>query len=168
MTTNRIAAQDGRTILDGFVVFKLFSADTGGALAMVEHTLAPGTLGAPVHTHRDEDEYSYVLEGELTVLIGDQVVHAPAGTLVCKPRSTPHTFWNGGATPVRLLEIIAPGGFEEYFDELAEVLGSGPPDPGHLTAVAQKYNVAMDFSSVAELGKRYGVWLGGPRAANGG
>jgi hypothetical protein len=64
MSTKVVAPKEGRTILDRFVVFKLFGADTGGALSVVEHVLEPGTLAAPMHTHRDEDEYSYVLEPE--------------------------------------------------------------------------------------------------------
>jgi quercetin dioxygenase-like cupin family protein len=166
MTTNVVAVDEGRTTLDGFVRFKLFGADTGGTFAVVEHVLAPGTLAAPMHTHRNEDEYSYVLEGEMIALVGDQLISAPAGTLVCKPRDIPHTFWNQGSTPARLLEIIAPAGFERYFDELAVVLGADrPPDIGRILALAQKYSVEMDFSTVRELEQRYNVWLGGPRAA---
>jgi quercetin dioxygenase-like cupin family protein len=150
--------------LDGFVVFKLFGADTGGGFSIVEHVLQPGMLAAPVHTHRNEDEYSYVLEGEMTALIGEQLISAPAGALVCKPRDIPHTFWNPGATPARLLEIISPAGFEQYFDELAEVLGGGPPDIERIQALAQKYQLEMDFSSVVELERRYNVRIGGPPA----
>src|SRR5262245_26783711 len=118
MTTKVIAPNEGRTVMNGFVVFKLFGADTGGALTVVEHVLEPGTLGAAMHTHRNQDEYSYVLDGEMTALIGDELIHASAGTLVGKPRGIPHTFWNQGNTQLRLLEIIAPAGFEGYFDEL--------------------------------------------------
>jgi quercetin dioxygenase-like cupin family protein len=166
MATTVVAPNAGRSILDGFVVFKLLGADTGGALAVVEHVLAPGMLAAPVHTHRNEDEYSYVLEGEMAALIGEQVIHAPAGTLVCKPRNIRHTFWNQGSTPARILEIISPAGFERYFDELAEVLGSGgPPDIDRIQALARGYDMEMDFGSVPELLERYGLHLGGPPPA---
>lgn len=166
MSTKVIAPSEGRTILDGFVAFKLLGSDTGGALAIVEHVLGSGILGAPMHTHRKEDEYSYVLAGEITVLIGDQLIHAPAGTLVAKPRNIPHTFWNQGSVPARLLEIISPAGFEGYFDDLAEVLGAGgPPDIGRITAVAQKYSMEMDFSSILEISQKYNVSLGDAPAA---
>jgi len=164
MSTKVVAPNEGRIILDGFVGFKLFGADTGGALAVVEHVLGPGLLGAPMHTHRNEDEYSYVLEGAITVLVGDQLIQAPAGTLVCKPRNIPHTFWNQGSIPARLLEIISPAGFEGYFDELAEVLSAGgPPDIGRITALAQKYGMEMDFSTIAEISQKYNVSIGAPR-----
>jgi quercetin dioxygenase-like cupin family protein len=166
MTPTVVAPNAGRTILDGFVVFKLFGTDTGGGFSALEHRLDPGTLAAPVHTHRNEDEYSYVLEGEITALVGDELIHAPAGTLVCKPRNIPHTFWNQGSTPARLLEIISPAGFERYFDELAEVLGAGgPPDIERIQSLAQKYEVEMDFSSVMDLVRKYNLSLGGPRAS---
>ncbi len=166
MATKVVSSDEGRTVMNGFVVFKLGSADTRGALTVVEHVLEPGTLGAPVHTHRNEDEYSYILQGEMTALIGGELIHAPAGTLVCKPRHIPHTFWNQGTTTTRILELIAPGGFEGYFDELAEVVSvCGPPDVSRIIAIAQKYGVEMDFSSVMDLSQKYNVWLGGPQAA---
>ncbi len=164
MLTKVVARDEGRTVMNGFVVFKLFAADTGGALTVVEHVLEPGMLGAPMHTHRNEDEYSYVLQGEMTALIGGELIRAPASTLVCKPRGIPHTFWNQGTTQTRLLELIAPAGFEGYFDELAEVVAvCGPPDTGRIIAIAQKYGVDMDFSTLMDISHTYDVWLGGAR-----
>jgi quercetin dioxygenase-like cupin family protein len=165
MTTKIIATDAGRSILEGFVVFKLFGADTGGTFAIVEHTLQPGMLAAAIHTHRNEDEYSYVLSGEMTALIGGELVHAPAGTLVCKPRHIPHTFWNQGSTVAKLLEIISPAGFERYFDELNEALAAGgPPDVERILALAERYGLEMDFGSVAELLEKYNLWIGEPPA----
>src|SRR5712692_8107072 len=68
------------------VVFKLYGTDTGGRFAVVEHPLATGILGGPSHIHHQEDETSYVLEGEIMAQIGDQLIQAPAGTLIFKPR----------------------------------------------------------------------------------
>ena len=145
------------------VVFKLLSADTGGRFAVVEHPLAPGTLGGPPHVHHWEDEASYVLEGEMTALVGDQLIHAPAGTLVFKPKGVRHTFWNQGPAPARILEIISPAGFETYFEELAEIVSpGGPPDIARLIALAQKYELELDMSAVPELSQKYHVTLGGP------
>src|ERR1700742_1945998 len=67
---------------------------TGGAVSLVVHPLAPRTLGAPLHTHRHEDEWSVVLEGVIGVQIGDDVQLAQAGDAVLKPRGIPHAFWN--------------------------------------------------------------------------
>ncbi|MGH2522514.1 MAG: cupin domain-containing protein [Anaerolineales bacterium] len=166
MSAQTLSSNEGKVVLNGFVRFMLYGGDTGGSFSLVEHVMQPGTLAAPMHTHCDEDEYSYVLEGEITAKIGDDVIRAPAGTLVSKPRNIPHTFWNQGSTPARLLEIISPAGFENYFEELAAVLeASNPPDFGHVIAVAQKYNLEMDFSTLMDISQKYNVWLGGPNAA---
>lgn len=146
------------------VVFKLFGTDTGGRFAVVEHLLEPGTLSGPSHVHHNEDEASYVLEGEITLQVGDQLIQAPTGTLIFKPKGLPHTFWNQGSVPARILEIISPAGFEKYFEELAELhTPSGPPDISRLISLVQKYNLEVDMSSVTELSQKYHVSLSGPR-----
>jgi mannose-6-phosphate isomerase-like protein (cupin superfamily) len=94
------------------VIHKLSGQDTGGSFSTVEHPLQPGTLGAAPHTHLNEDEYSFVLEGEVGVQIGEQEFTATPGTYILKPRGIPHTFWNAGAQPARIVEIISPAGFE--------------------------------------------------------
>ena len=81
-------------------------------------------LAAPLHRHAREDEYSYVLEGSMGALLGDEELVAGPGDLVFKPRNQWHTFWNAGDAPARILEIISPAGFEKYFDELVELGGS--------------------------------------------
>ena len=101
------------------VRFMIEGATTGGAFSLVEHPLPPRALGAPVHTHRNEDEYSYVLEGRIGVQLGDEVLEAGPGDLVFKPRGIAHAFWNAGDEPARLLEMISPAGFENYFRDLA-------------------------------------------------
>ena len=68
-----------------------------------------GRSAAPLHMHTREDEYSYVLEGRMGALLGDDVVYAEPGDFVFKPRDQWHTFWNAGDEPCRILEIIAPG-----------------------------------------------------------
>ena len=169
MSAYLIGPNDGRSILNDFVIFKLGGAQTGQNLAIVVHVLAPGELGAPMHTHSKEDEYSFVLEGELTALIGGELVKAMPGSLVLKPRGLPHTFWNQGASPLRLLEIISPSEFEHYFDELAAILasGRGQPDTGALRGLEGRYGLEMDLGSVATIGQRYGVRLPGAPAAPG-
>ena len=84
--------------------------------------IAPKTLAAPVHIHEKEDGSSYVLEGRLGALLGDEVVYTDPGEFVFKPRKQWHTFWNAGYTECRILEIISPSGFEHFFDELAELV----------------------------------------------
>ena len=139
-------------------VFKLFGEDTGGSFALVEHPMAPRSLGAPVHTHRHEDEYSYVLEGEIGAEVGGRALRAGPGALVVKPRGVPHAFWNPTDAPARLLEIISPGGFERYFEEMAAAFAPGaPPDMMRVAEIQARYGVEMDLGSMPRLVAEHGL-----------
>ena len=159
-----IAPEEGPSVSLGSlgVIHKITARDTGGSFSVVEHPMEPGTLGAIPHTHRNEDEYSFVLEGEIGVLIGEDEYRATPGTYVLKPRGIPHTFWNPGPGPARLLEIISPAGFEGYFDEMAEVLSAaagGPPDFEKMGEIAEKYGLRLHPERMEELTEKHGVEL---------
>ena len=146
--------------------FKVLSESMNGSLGVVEHTLEPGWLGAPPHRHTREDETSYVLEGELTVEQEDEVVTAGPGAYIMKPRGIFHTFWNAGKERVRFVEIITPGGFEHYFEELAPFLPPqvNVPNFDGLETVRAKYALEFDMSRVDELLKKYNLKGGRPPA----
>ena len=127
--------------------FMVDGDDAGGRFALVQHLSTPRALAAPLHRHHREDEYSYV-------------VYASAGDLVHKPRDQWHTFWNAGDDPCRILEIIAPGGFERFFDELVEAGAAGPPEPEWLAALGARYGLEFDFASIPGLCERFGVTFG--------
>jgi quercetin dioxygenase-like cupin family protein len=149
------------------VRFMIEGAKTGGTFALVEHPIEPRVLAAPMHTHRHEDEYTYVLEGEIGVQVGEEVRVARPGDLVFKPRGVPHAFWNAGDTPARALEIISPAGFERYFAELAPLFPpahDGPPDVQALGAVMARYGLEMDMGSIPLLVERHGLVSGEARA----
>ncbi|MDQ5807163.1 MAG: cupin domain-containing protein [Actinomycetota bacterium] len=136
-------------------------AQTGGALAIVEHDLAPRALGAPMHTHANEDEISHVTAGRLGVQVGDEVLEAGPGDTVVKPRGVPHAFWNAGDEPLRFLEVITPAGFEKYFADIAPILdGPGPPDVERLGAVMARYDMEMDMASLPRLVEQHGLRMG--------
>ena len=137
------------------VRFMAWAEDTGGGFSLVEHPMAPRALGAPLHRHTNEDEYSYVLEGRMGAQLGGEVVHAEAGDFVFKPRGEWHTFWNAGDEPCRILEIISPGGFERYFEELVD-LGERP-DPEVIAAIAARYGLEFDMASIPALCERHGL-----------
>jgi mannose-6-phosphate isomerase-like protein (cupin superfamily) len=153
------AATPDRADLPGLGTrYLIHSADTDGRFALIEHTIPPRGLAAPVHTHEHEDEYSYVLSGRLGALVGGEEVEAGPGELVAKPRGVPHAFWNAGDEPVRLLELISPGAFAQYFADLAPLLGvPGPPDFAALAEVQARYGLTMDFDSIGPLAKRHGL-----------
>ena len=131
------------------------AGDTGGRFSLVEHGLEPRVLAAPVHWHEREDEYSFVLEGRLGVMLGDHVVFAEPGDLVFKPRGQWHTFWNAADTPLRILELISPGGIEALFRKLAEP--GGEYDPETLPALVAPYGCRVDFERTMPIVERYGL-----------
>ena len=90
-------------------------------------------------------------------MLGDSVVIGNPGDLIFKPREQWHTFWNAGDVPARVLEIISPAGFENYFRELGAELISGPPDPQRFAALCARYALDMEMGSVPSLVKRFGV-----------
>ena len=144
------------------VRFMIDGEDAGGDFSLVEHPMSPRALAAPLHRHNREDEYSYVLEGRMGALLGDEVVEAGPGDLVFKPRNQWHTFWNAGDEPCRILEIIAPAGFEHFFEELVALGGSAEADPEKLAALSARYELEMRPESVPELLERFALRLGEP------
>jgi mannose-6-phosphate isomerase-like protein (cupin superfamily) len=135
------------------VAWKIEGNETGERFSVVHHPLAPRALAAPLHRHHREDEYSYVIEGKLGALLGEQVVTAGAGSWVFKPRNQWHTFWNAGDTPCLIIEVISPAGFENYFREVAANWG----DLERFAQINQKYALDMDFNSVPGLCERFGL-----------
>ncbi len=129
-------------ILD--IVHKVTAGDSGGSLVIDEWVLHPGQT-IPPHTHANEDECSFVLDGELTCYVGGRVVVAPKGSYVVKPRGVPHAFYNAGLGDVRVMEILTPGGsFEGYFDEYEGIVSGALDEDGRRRARA-------------DLGGRYGI-----------
>jgi mannose-6-phosphate isomerase-like protein (cupin superfamily) len=154
-----VTPTDGESVeLGGFGVRFM---TTGEGFSLVEHPIAPRTLAAPMHVHEREDEYSYVLEGEVGVQVGDEIRYARPGDLVIKPRGIPHAFWNRTDEPARLLEIISPAGFERYFAELVPLLPPQreAPDFEGLAALQARYGMSMDMDSVATISAREGLPL---------
>jgi mannose-6-phosphate isomerase-like protein (cupin superfamily) len=144
------------------VRFMIDGEEAGGDFSLVEHPMSPRALAAPLHRHNREDEYSYVLEGRMGALLGDEVVEAGPGDLVFKPRNQWHTFWNAGEEPCRILEIIAPAGFEHFFEELVALGGAVAAEPEKLAALSARYELEMRPESVPELLKRFDLRLGEP------
>ena len=137
------------------VRFMIPGADTDTRFSLVEHPMPPHALAAPLHRHNREDEYSFVLEGRMGALLGDDVVEAGPGDLVYKPRGQWHTFWNAGDEPARILEIISPAGFEQFFAELVDLGGVTQADPQTLADLCARYQLEMDPDSVPGLVERF-------------
>jgi mannose-6-phosphate isomerase-like protein (cupin superfamily) len=139
------------------VRFMVDGARSGGGFALVEHPMSSWALAAPLHRHTREDEYSYVVEGRVGALLGDEVLVGGPGDLILKPRGQWHTFWNAGDEPARLLEIISPAGFERFFEELVDLGGVTQAEPQTLAELCARYELEMDRGSVPGLVERFGL-----------
>jgi quercetin dioxygenase-like cupin family protein len=137
------------------VRFMIDGADADDRFSLVEHPMSARALAAPLHRHTREDEYSYVVEGRVGALLGDEVVIGGPGDLIFKPRNQWHTFWNAGDEPARLLEIISPAGFEQFFAELVDLGGVAQADPQTLGELCARYELEMNPDSVPELLQRF-------------
>jgi quercetin dioxygenase-like cupin family protein len=125
-----VGPDEGVTVrgpVGGPLTFKVRGDQTGGVLTVLETVVAPGE-GPPLHTHANEDESWYVLEGELRFQLDTEMRPAPAGSFVFVPRGTPHCFKNLGSEPCRVLVLFTPSGMETFFDRFAS-LPAGPVDP---------------------------------------
>jgi mannose-6-phosphate isomerase-like protein (cupin superfamily) len=158
-STRVVGPTDGKAGFLGSigVRFMLDGDTSAGGFSLVEHPMSARALAAPLHRHAREDEYSYVLEGRMGALLGSDVLEAGPGDLVLKPRGEWHTFWNAGDDPCRILEIIAPAGFEGFFAELVDLGGVALADPATLGELCQRYALEMDPSSIPSLIERFGV-----------
>jgi mannose-6-phosphate isomerase-like protein (cupin superfamily) len=145
-----------RFLIDGHEADERFS--------LVEHPMSPRALAAPLHLHTREDEYSFVLQGRMGALLGDDVVEAGPGDLVFKPRNQWHTFWNAGDEPCRILEIISPAGFERFFQELVDIGGVAGADPEAFALLRERYGLEMRPDTVPDLLERFGLQMGEPLA----
>ncbi|MFN8112777.1 MAG: cupin domain-containing protein [Solirubrobacterales bacterium] len=138
------------------VRFLAWTEETGGGFSLVEHPIPPKSIVAPMHIHEREDEYSFVLEGRMGAKLGEDVVYAEVGDFVFKPRNQWHTFWNPDDEPCRILEIIAPGGFEHFFDEFASGL-AGEFDIEQLTELGARYGHYFKPETLPELCAEHGL-----------
>ena len=154
-----IGPSDGKLVDLGSIGARMmaWTEETGGGFSLVEHPMPPRHLAAPLHKHSREDEYSYVIEGRMGAILGDDVVYAGVGDFVFKPREQWHTFWNAGDEPCRILEIISPGGFEHFFDELGDLVAAPEPDLAAIGELSARYGLEMRPETVPELCREYGL-----------
>jgi mannose-6-phosphate isomerase-like protein (cupin superfamily) len=153
---------DGRAGFLGSIGVRLMidGSEADERFSLVEHPMSPRALAAPLHRHNREDEYTFVLEGSVGALLGDEVVVAGPGDLVYKPRGQWHTFWNAGDTTARILEIISPAGFEGFFEELDALGGAVQAPPDALAALCARYELDMQPETVPGLLERFGLVIG--------
>jgi mannose-6-phosphate isomerase-like protein (cupin superfamily) len=135
---------------------KATAADTGGRLAFFEATVPPNA-GPPPHVHRREDEFYYVLAGELDVFEDEECLTATPGSFIFVPRGTVHYFRNRTTNPVRMTVGITPAGFEEFFfavGQRASTEGSapalGPEEMARTLELAPRFGMEVRVPKVDE------------------
>jgi mannose-6-phosphate isomerase-like protein (cupin superfamily) len=141
--TGSLGVVGARFILDG--------GPSEGRFSIVEHPIVARGMAAPVHRHTREDEYSFILEGRWGFWQGGAVAFAEPGDLVYKPRDVWHTFWNATDGPSRLLEIISPAGFDQFFVEMAALISSGQASPEAIGALNFAYGLQVDPERTASI-----------------
>ena len=119
------------------IVLKLLGGTTSGSIMMFEESVPAGTKSTH-HLHHDSDEVAYVLGGEITFKIGDEVTVGGPGTCAFMPRGTPHAWKNSGTDPGRVLFLYTPAG------------------AGALVEEQQRTHLRMSSMSQAELRERFG------------
>jgi quercetin dioxygenase-like cupin family protein len=119
---------------------KIKSRDTSGVFSVMEFVTPPGK-GVALHVHEREDEFVYLLEGEIEVTLGNQKMKAVPGVMALLPRGIPHGFTNTGNKPSKLLDTILPGQFDNYFVELAALYAAGDPSGEQIDALSRKYRI---------------------------
>jgi mannose-6-phosphate isomerase-like protein (cupin superfamily) len=139
------------------VQFKIDGAQTAGLVSIVEHPFPVGSL-VPLHLHTREDEYSIVLEGEIGFRSEDSEVVLGPGGYIMKPRNEMHTMWNAGSVPARMIEVIQPAGFENFFHGLVDIVDAGMPHPEEMGSLADKHGLVLgDQSKLADLIERFNL-----------
>jgi quercetin dioxygenase-like cupin family protein len=153
VTTAPLAVGSGegeaRWWFGALAVIKATAADTGGQMTIVEVT-EPPAAEAPLHVHHREDEGFWILEGDVTLYVGDTTIKAGAGDYAFGPRGIPHRYTVGDAG-CRMLFICTPGGFEDLVIEMSEPAASrtlpppadGPPDMERIASVAAAHGCAL-------------------------
>jgi quercetin dioxygenase-like cupin family protein len=127
---------------------KATAEQTGGAFSLVEAVCPPGYV-TPLHIHYLEDEAVYVLEGHLTILVGDQRTEAIAGSYIYQPRGFAHGFRVEGEAPARILCLTVPAGADQC-----------PPASSALSSLLGP--AALELETLADLAARYHIDVLGP------
>lgn len=126
------------------MLYKIPANEAGGSLSIFEWVIQPGAR-VDAHTHAREDEFTYVIAGELRFEVGAQRFAAGPGSYVIKPRHVSHGFRNTSDQPSRVIEVTVPGNLDGYYDELVTL-------PASTEAGATARREAVDA-----LGSRYGI-----------
>jgi len=149
-----LAADEGEALwfIGSLTTIKASGASTAGRVAVIEH-LSPRGSGSPLHVHHREDEWFYIVDGELTIWVGGQVVNARSGSFVYGPRGVPHTYTVESDT-ARFLVVTEPAGFDDFVRALAQ--------PAAERAIPPSSTEPTDVEAMTRLAADHGIEILGP------
>jgi mannose-6-phosphate isomerase-like protein (cupin superfamily) len=158
MTTTKPARSQRPAFTFGDLTFATLAPSAfRGAVSIFQVDLGASCLSGPLHVHDNEDGISYVVSGKLIFQVGDDLLETAAGETVLLPRDVPHTFWNPGPEPARALDVVTPGGLENYYARLGSISPAAAME--QLAAMEAEFGVHMDWDSIETLTARYGLRL---------
>lgn len=135
---------------------KITKQHTGGAFSCLDTVLKNGFLGAPPHLHQGIDELMYVLDGTVTVMVGNEIVEVPAGGWHFRPRKIMHCFWNTSGKDAHVIDMFLPGGLDEYLFELCAVYKKfGVVKPDEVEKFIHNYDIEVHFELLEPIIKKY-------------
>lgn len=133
------------------------SVASESATAVLELAVPAKSVGAPPHRHAKEDEFFYVLEGEVAFFTADTTHTLNAGEMITLPRGNLHGFYNNTDAPARLLLVVSPGQFASFFDAVVMTLREEgkTADVGAVIAEqAAKFDVTIEMQALPEEAKK--------------
>lgn len=120
----------------------LVDGSAAGSLGVFELTVPPGANVPPPHSHRDNEEFFYVVEGAISYSVDAETRELKAGEWMSTPRGSVHAFRNNGTQPARALVVLTPDIGAQYFRDVAAVVNAGgPPDRVKLVEVMSRYGL---------------------------
>jgi quercetin dioxygenase-like cupin family protein len=139
----RAGEGDSHNVFGHSLIFKTETSELGGGALLWELISPPGTM-VPPHIHEVEDEFIYVAEGELEVLVGDQKHAAKAGDLIKMPKGMPHGIWQKGGKTTRTLWTVVPAGkMEDLLKALGTLPANQPPDPAQVGKIFAEHDIEL-------------------------
>jgi len=130
-------------VIGNTIIFKSIGEETNEAAFIWETQSPPGSM-VPPHIHHTEDEFIYLVEGELKVTIGEETHLAHPGDLVKMPRNVPHAILSTGSIAAKSLWTVIPAGkMEDLFRALAALPANQPPDPVKIAQIFAEHNIQL-------------------------
>jgi len=120
----------------------LIDGSQTASMGMFELTVPPASNVPPPHSHSNNEEIVYVLEGTLRYTVGSETRDLTLGQSMQTPRGTGHAFFNPHSSVARALIVLSPDIGAQYFKDVAAVVNAGgPPNKGALIAVMSRYGL---------------------------